>query len=101
MTLGPVLFFVETVLSEFQRLSQEGPSDADPIHKKFSNSIIATITSLPDLDLGLERVQGVLSGAAISPPSEPSFLANVWRQLLDNLPALLNENFVNGMEFCV
>lgn len=87
----PCFRFLETVLSELQRLSQEGPTNADPIHEKVSNSIIASITSLPDPDPGLEYVQDVLFDAAISSPSEPSSLANVTRQLIDNLPAPSNE----------
>lgn len=89
--------FLENVLSDLQRLPQEGPTNADAIYDKVSNSIIAAITSLPHPDLELEYVQDVLFDAAISSPAGTSALANVTRLLIDNLPTPSKEKLEKGI----
>ncbi|RAL11502.1 uncharacterized protein BO97DRAFT_454024 [Aspergillus homomorphus CBS 101889] len=91
--------FIESVLYELRRLSQEGPANREAIHETVSNSIIAAMTSLPDPEIGVEDIQGVLFEAAISSPSDPFSLANITRQLIDNLPAPWNEELEKGIAF--
>ncbi|KAL5359776.1 hypothetical protein BJX96DRAFT_149063 [Aspergillus floccosus] len=87
----PLCFvFVETVVSEIDRLSSQ-PTNA------VTNSITAAIAALPDPDPGLEYVQALLFEAARSSFLEPNTLANVTRQLIDNLPAPSDEKFEKGI----
>ncbi|KAL4882288.1 hypothetical protein BJY04DRAFT_187631 [Aspergillus karnatakaensis] len=97
------LALLKTIFAEIKRLPRESSFSADDlsIYDDISNSIISSITTLPDPDVGLDYIQDVLFDAATSSPlsSDPTSLTLLTQQLIANLPDPLDEKLQTGLTY--